>query len=78
MVYIPQVCQNDYDKEFVGEFEKFLAKDPNASPPPTDSEDTQGGHFLQYIKVHLQANKCPLPCSRLWLVNIYSQCNVLI
>ena len=66
------MCQNDYDKEFITEFEKFLAKDPNASLPSTDSEDPQGHYFLNYIEAHIRANNCPSPCSRLWLVDIYS------
>ena len=61
------MCQNDYDKEFVSEFEKFLAKDPNATLTPTENEDVPGDHFLQYIEVHLQAKKYPSPCTRLWL-----------
>ena len=68
------MCQNNYDNEFITEFEKFLAKDPNASLPPIGNEGVQGDYFLKYIEVHIKAKKCPLPCSRLWLVDIYSLC----
>ena len=71
MVCISQICCNNYNKVFANEFDKFLAKDPNATLPATDNEDVPGDDFLQYIEVHLQAKKCPSPCSRLWLVDIY-------
>ena len=66
------MCRNSYDKEFVNKFEKFLAKDPNTSLPPTDNESAVGDNFLKYIEVHIKVNNCPSPCSRLWLVDIYS------
>ena len=62
------MCQNDYDGEFVNEFKKFLAKDPNTSPPTGVS----GDNFSDYIEAHLQANKCPSPCSKLWSVVVHT------
>ena len=68
------MCQNNYDTEFISKFEKFLAKDPNASFPPIDSEDTLADYFIKYIEVHIKAKKCPSLCSKLWL----AQCLQLI
>ena len=47
-------------------FNQFLDKNPNASLPSANNEDTPGVDFMKYIEVHLQAKKCPSPCSRLW------------
>ena len=66
------MCQDNYDKEFVSEFQKFLAKDPNSSLPPTDNEGVSGDNFLKYIEAHLQAKKCPSLCSRLWSADIHN------
>ena len=68
------MCQNNYDAEFISKFEKFLAKDPNASFPLVDGEDTLADYFIKYIEVHIKAKKCPSPCSKLWL----AQCLQLI
>ena len=50
-------------------FGQFLDKDPNASLPSANNEDTPGVDFLKYIKAHLQAEKCPSLCYRLWSVD---------
>ena len=67
------MCQNDYDGEFVSEFKKFLAKDPNTSPlQHTNNKGVSGDNFSDYIEAHLQAKKCPSPCSRLWSVVVHT------
>ena len=53
-------------------FGEFLDRDPKASQPSANNEDTTGVDFLKYIEVHLQAKKCPSPCSRLWSVNLFN------
>ena len=50
-------------------FGQFLDKDPNASLPSANNEDTPGVDFVRHIEAHLQARKCPSPCYRLWSVD---------
>ena len=68
VLMISQECQ-EYDEVFASMFGKFLDKDPNASQPTANNEDTPGVDFVKYIEVHLQARKCPSFCSRLWSVD---------
>ena len=63
---ISQKCLEKYDEEFASGFEQFLNGHVNVSASNDDVTDV---NYLDYVKIHLKAKKCPSTCSRLWLVD---------
>ena len=68
-----QECHSKYDKEFASRFKQFLDRDRSVSLASSNNEDAPSDDFvddfMKYIETHLQANKCPSTCSRLWSGN---------
>lgn len=61
-----QECQSKYNEEFASKFKQFLDRGPSAVLASSNNEDAPEDDFINYIEKHLQANRCPSPCSRLW------------